>query len=268
MSSWNVSGKLFIMLFAAVWSASCDPWFAYSPYEARLDKAYHNTTEKNLALIRASDSDDRTFKVALLSDPHYHFRKLDQAIAHINAQGDYKFAIVAGDLSENGLKQEFVYFYESMTRLKIPYITVIGNHDYLSNGETIYGQMFGHNNYSFVVNNVKFVMFDNTTVESSREPDMQWLASTLKNDSGCDYVIPVSHIPPYDQQMKNHSQRFHELLAQNDIRLSVHGHRHDFSKEHVFGDGIDYLTVSSPQKRSYTELTISPQGLNIKKIEY
>lgn len=268
MRSWNLNGKIGIILFAAVWSASCDQWFAYSPYEAHLDKAYHGTTEKNLALIKALDSDDRTFKVALLSDPHYHFRKLDDAIAHINAQGDYEFAIVAGDLSDNGLKQEFVYFYESMRKLKIPYLTVIGNHDYLSNGEIIYSQMFGHNNYSFVVNNVKFVMFDNTTLESSREPDMEWLASALRNESGYDYVIPVSHIPPYDQQMKNHYQNFHELLVLNDIRLSVHGHRHEFSKENVFGDGIEFLTTSSPQKRRYTELTISPQGLSVKKIDY
>ena len=261
-------GKLaFLVSFLCI-SAGCDPWFAYSPYEAHVADAYLDTTEKNVALINAIDRNDgASFKVALLSDPHYHYGKLNDAVKHIN-EGDYSFAIVAGDLTENGLKQEFVYFHETMAGLAMPYVTVIGNHDYLSNGEIIYSQMYGVNNYSFVFNNVKFVLFDNNTLESGKEPDLEWLAKELVNDKGYDHVIPFSHIPPYDQQMKHHYARFHDLLVRNKIALSVHGHRHDWSREDVFGDGIEYLTVSSPQKRSYTELSVTPAGIEAKKIEY
>ena len=258
----------FLFVFVCI-SAGCDPWFAYSPYEAQVADAYLNTTVKNLELINAMDRNDGApFKVALLSDPHYHYGKLADAVRHINAQGVYSFAIVAGDLTENGLKQEFVYFHETMTDLTMPYLTVIGNHDYLSNGEVVYGQMYGDNNYSFVFNNVKFVLFDNNTIESGKEPDIEWLAEELVNDKGYDHVIPFSHVPPYDQQMKHHYSKFHDLLVRNNIPLSIHGHRHEWSKEDVFGDGISYLTVSSPQKRTYTELTLTPAGVEVKKIEY
>lgn len=261
--------RFVILLFAFMGLASCDSWFAYSPYEAQLDEAYHNTTDINLALINAADADDsQPFKVAVLSDTHYHFSKLQDAVEHINRNGNYAFAIVTGDIAENGLKQEFVYFYNIMANLKIPYLTAIGNHDYLSNGEKVYRQMFGVFNYTFVYNNVKFVLFDNTTYESSKAPDMDWLASEVVNDSGYDHVIPIAHIPPYDGQMENYAARYHGLMVENDIRASVHGHRHDFSIEQMYGDGVQYITVSSPQKRTYTELDITPSEIEIRKIEY
>lgn len=248
---------------------SCDPWFAFSPYDASLDKALHGTTAKNLATVDAADAgDSKPFKIAVLSDPHYHYGKLEDAIVHINRNQEYSFVIVTGDLSENGLKQEFIFFHQIMAGLKVPYLTVIGNHDYLSNGEKVYGQMFGPNNYTFVFNNVKFVMFDNTTIESEQDPDMAWLAASLVNDHGYDHVIPFAHIPPYDGQMQKHSIAYHSLLLENGICNSIHGHKHDFSIEETYGGGVRYLTVSSPQKREYTALEITPAGIEVQKIEY
>ena len=185
---------LLVVIFSGI-ALACDPWFSCSPYEANLDEGYHNTTASNLAAINELDTDDsRPFKVAVLSDTHYHFSKLQDAINHINQQGDYSFAIVTGDISENGLKQEFVYFYNVMTNLKIPYLTTIGNHDYLSNGEKIYAQMFGPSNYSFVFNNVKFIVFDNTTFESEKEPDMAWLREEFEDDRAYDHVVPFPRV--------------------------------------------------------------------------
>ena len=269
MKMLNVVRKRAICLFLAAVFWSCDPWFAYSPYEAGLEQAYHGTTEKNLAKIQAIDvGDSKTFKIALLSDPHYHYGKLEDAITHINADPSYVFAIVAGDLTENGLKQEFVFFHETMAKLKIPYITVIGNHDYLSNGELLYNQMYGTYNYTLVFNNTKFVLFDNNTIESEKEPNFDWFASELVNDKGYDHVIPLAHVPPYDVQMEKYHKKYHELVSRNNIPVSIHGHRHDFSVEDVYGDGIKYVTISSPQKRTYTELTITPVAVDVSKVEY
>jgi 3',5'-cyclic-AMP phosphodiesterase len=262
-------GKCIMLATAVAIFFSCDPWFAYSPYEVQLEKSYSASTEKNLAKIEAGDAGgSKAFKVALLSDPHYHFGKLDDAVMDISAKNDFAFAIVTGDLTDNGLKQEFIFFHESMENLTIPFITAIGNHDYLSNGEEIYSQMFGAYNYSFVFNNVKFVLFDNTTVESEKEPDFAWLDRELKNDAGYDHVIPLSHIPPYDGQMIDHQERYHKMMVDNNIRASFHGHTHDFSLEEFYGEGVIYSTVSSPQKRNYTALTITPTEIEIQKIDY
>jgi 3',5'-cyclic-AMP phosphodiesterase len=249
--------------------SGCDPLFVYSPYETALDEAYHNTNQKNLDRIRSLNTNEsKSFKIALLSDAHYHFSKLNDALVHINQSNEFDFAIVLGDLTDNGLLREYVFFHESMSLLKIPHLAVIGNHDYLSNGGEVYHQMYGPGNFTFVYNNVKFVLFDNIRWESNKVPDFGWLEGALVNDHGYDHVIPLSHIPPYDGQMKEYADRFHSLLVGNNIMTSFHGHRHEFSIEDYLGDGVSYVTVSSPQYRVYTALTVSPEGIGIEKIEF
>jgi len=269
MSTVLIIGKKAVWLLFTVGLLSCDPWFAYSPYESNVKAFYRETNQKNLERIAALDNgDSRPFKVALLADPHYHYGKLEEAVAHINRDPGYSFAVVVGDLTENGLMQEFVYFHETMSYLKIPYLTVIGNHDYLAQGERVFDQMFGPLNYTFVFNGTKFVLFDNNTIESGKEPDFEWVSHELINPGNVDRVIPISHVPPYDVQMEKYRDLYHELLVRNGIGLSVHGHRHDYSLEKVFGDNIEYLTISSPQKRTYTALTVSPTGVEVQKITY
>lgn len=269
MSNLNIiRRKAFGLLLVGIF-VSCDPWFQYSPYQANVDPLYRATNANNLALIAAkNEGDSKPFKVALLSDPHYHFGKLEDAVDQINKDPDYAFAIVAGDLTENGLLQEYIYFHEVMSQLRIPYVTIIGNHDYLANGEMVYEQMYGPLNYSFVFNNTRFVLFDNNTIESGKEPDLEWVAKELENGGNYDHVIPIAHIPPYDVQMQKYRDRYHELLLSNGINLSVHGHRHDFSLENVYGDDVAYLTISSPQKRTYTALSVTPTVIEVEKIEF
>ena len=248
---------------------SCDSYFSYSPYEAALDRQFHDTTEKQLALIKSLDTNEsKPFKVALLSDTHYHFDKLSEAIVHINNKPDIAFAIVTGDITEQGLIKEYIFFHDIMKQLKVPYVTVIGNHDYLSNGETVYTQMFGHFNYTFNFNNVKFVLFDNVRWESEKEPDFTWFAAELKNEHGWDHVIPASHIPPFDQQLADHQQLYTNLMTDHHITTSLHGHAHDFSHGQPYGDGVTYVTISSPQKRTYAEMTVTPDSITVEKIDF
>ncbi len=247
--------------------SACDPWFSFSPFTATVPDRYHDTNAKNLERIEARDADDGApFKIALISDPHYHYSKLRDAVADINRRAGYQFVIVIGDLSENGLLQEFILFHQVMANLRIPYLTVIGNHDYLANGSKVYEEMYGPFNYTFVYNNCLFVMWDNTTVESGKEADMDWFAQHLENAGRFDHVLPVCHIPPNDQQMKANDSTYRALLEAHGIGLSLHGHKHEFSVEEV--KGVRYVTVSSPQKRAYTELSVTPSGLEIRKIEY
>lgn len=268
MSAVKRFGPIAIWLSIVI-ATGCDPWFAYSPYQTNLDPAYHDTNEKNLERIRSLNTNEsKTFRIALLSDAHYHFSKLNDALMHINQADEFDFVIVIGDLTDNGLLREYVFFHESMRLLKIPYLAVIGNHDYLSGGGEIYRQMYGADNFTFVYNNVKFVLFDNVRWESNKVPDFDWLERALVNEQGYDYVIPLSHIPPYDGQMTEYVERFHRLMVANNIKTSFHGHRHEFSVEDYLGDGVRYVTVSSPQYRAYTALTVSTQGIEIEKIEY
>jgi 3',5'-cyclic-AMP phosphodiesterase len=265
---------LVIIFFSALWACS-DP-FSYSPFEAVTQTSLRNITEKNLNRLRQLDTArNRPFKVALIADSHYHLNNLADAVADINRKNEYSFIIVAGDIAENGLVKEFELFHQIMNHAHVPYLTVIGNHDYLSNGATAYQQMFGPLNYTFTFHQVKFVAWDNTVWESEKQPDYEWLAKTLavKTDEKTpsepyDHIIPVSHIPPFDNQLAETHELYHSLLRQHQIKLSVHGHKHEYSVRELYGDEIQFLTVGSPQKRAYAELSITPDIITVSKIEY
>lgn len=272
----KISNLLTASLFVLVSiSLSCSDPLSFSPFEAKVRKEHRHTTEKNLEKIRRLDFGNETFKVALIADTHYHFNALFDAIRDMRRKGDFSFIIVVGDITENGLLKEFEVFHSIMATAGIPYLAVIGNHDYLSNGGGVYQEMYGAFNYSFIFNNVKFVVWDNVIWESRKEADYEWLEQALDRRSGdgdsnksYDHIIPLSHIPPSDAQFESHKDRFHGLLKRNGITLSVHGHKHEFSLRALFQDDIQFVTVGSPQHRSYTELYINGKDIQVRKIEY
>lgn len=261
-----------IAIAVLLWTCA-DP-FAYSPFEADVRKAWRNTTEENLKLIDQLDTADGTFVVALISDSHYHFKDLEEAIEDINKKDIYSFIIVTGDLTENGLLKEYEIFRQIMNRSKIPWLTVIGNHDHLSNGTQIYQQMFGPLNYTFSFHNTKFVLWDNTIWESKKEADYTWLENVLAEENDDEgnrsqnHKILLSHIPPFDYQLIEKSDVFHEMLKNHGVAISIHGHKHEFFYGDLFGDGMIYVTVGSPQNRNYAELHVSHDKVDVVKINY
>lgn len=268
-----------ITIFCAAILWCCSDPFAYSPFEAKVDPDYQNTTAKQLQLLAERDTLRKTsFKIALISDSHYHFNDLAEAVEDINKKGGYEFIIVAGDFTENGLLKEYELFHSIMSKADIPYLTVIGNHDHLSNGGAIYEQMFGARNYTFSFNNVRFVVWDNNIWESEKEADYDWLKNALRNaiesDTGVEtsdsisHVVALSHIPPFDGQLIEKRDQFHEILRDNQVKLSIHGHKHEYFAGELSGDGITYMTVGSPQKGSYAELIVEGEKLEVRKVDF
>ena len=269
MRSRNRASQLMARVFVLIVALSCENPFSFSPYETIVKEEYRNTTQKNLLLIDSLDRQESgPFKVALIADTHYHFDDLHDALSVINTKKDILFVLICGDIAESGLLNDYVYFHKVMQYSSKPYLTVIGNHDYLSNGSTIYRDMFGDYNYTFTFNNVKFVLFDNVFWESKKIPDFNWLEDQLNNQQGYDHIIPFMHIPPFDQQFANHHERYHQLLVDYDIGFSIHGHRHEYDLRDMYGDGIQILSIGSPSKRSYCELTVTPQQISVEQIHF
>jgi 3',5'-cyclic AMP phosphodiesterase CpdA len=263
-----------LIVFTLIFSG-CESPFSYSPFEARLAEEFKNTTQKNLVRIASMDtSNNGTFQIALISDPHYHFNKLKDALVDIDNRKDVAFIIVTGDITENGLQKEFELFHQLMAQSRKPFLTVIGNHDYLSNGAAVYQQIFGPLNYSFTFNKVKFVMWDNVVWESNKTPDWDWLQQTL-NSSGengvsratYSHTIPFSHIPPFDDQVSDKLEVYRDLLRNQNITLSIHGHWHEYSNVQRY-DHVNYITIGSPQHRGYALLSVTPDTLTVTKVEY
>lgn len=67
------------------------------------------------------------------------------------------FSIDDGDLVFGGEPHKYRLFYQSISKVKIPFYTALGNHDIRENGIITYTKLFGPPYYSFDYKNVHFV---------------------------------------------------------------------------------------------------------------
>ncbi|RZT95863.1 3',5'-cyclic AMP phosphodiesterase CpdA [Ancylomarina subtilis] len=248
---------------------ACNIPFEYSPYDIIVEKEFQNLTAKNLTKLKAIEAGKSSFKIALISDTHTFYDEFKEAVEAINTRDDIDFVIHAGDLTLSALHKEFTWFNEIMGTLNKPFLTVIGNHDLLSNGKAIYEKSFGPNNYTFTFRGCKFVMFDNNIWENkNNDPDFEWFKTNLKNDGDYRFVIPVSHIPPWaDQYNHGNEHVFNEMMAENNIQLSLHGHTHSFYHGKRY-DQVDYLVIGDIADKAYAIITIEEDSYSIEQVSF
>tara|TARA_R110001592_G_scaffold21103_3_gene85540 strand:- start:1074 stop:1865 length:792 start_codon:yes stop_codon:yes gene_type:complete len=256
-----------IALFAiTITFTNCDNFFEYSVYEANVKTEQKNTTAKNLKLLEKIKLESQDFKFAFITDVHYFYDNLRTVVDDINKRDDILFVIFGGDIADQALLKEYEIFYDIMQNLNKPYLTVIGNHDYNSNGSIIYKEMFGDYNYSFEFNNNKFVLFDDIIWESNKDPDFDWLSKELSSNATFNQVFAFAHIPivvsnDLPAEMK---ETYRSIMIENNVSLSVHGHTHSYFYEE---GQVSYLIVPALKKPTYGVINVKDDTFNIEIIE-
>lgn len=266
----NSLKKFFVLLFICLGTflSSCDNLFEYSPYVANVDDEYLNTTSINLELLKGLETNSDTFKFAFISDNHYHYTNLRTVVDDINNRNDISFTLFGGDIADQALLKEYELFYKVMEHMNGPYLTVIGNHDYKSNGEAVYRRMFGAYNYSFVFNNSKFILFDNTVWESDKTPNFDWLSNQLADNSLYNEVFVVSHIPPFGDQLTPEMEiTYSSLIRDNNVKLSIHGHAHVFALSERYNDSVKYLIGPWLKNPSYCIVTVLSDSYHVELVK-
>jgi predicted phosphodiesterase len=235
---------------------SCEKYFEYSPFDAKVKDNDKNQTAANLnLLIDNYTGSSESFSFVTISDSHFSYHDLEETVAKINTLVDIDFVIHLGDMTERGWLKEFEMFTDCISHLNIPIFTCIGNHDYLSNGEQIYRSMFGPFNYSFNHNNFKFVFFDAVTLESDKQPDIAWLDNVLCEDSFPKIIL--SHIPFFDQQISISDQHAMKTsFEENSVILALHGHHHNYEQGKLWDSDIDFIIPGSVDKRKVFKVSI------------
>ncbi len=260
---------LLTVLITVVILGGCDDAFEYSPYAANVNSSFKNTDKVNLQNLIIADSTQKDeIRFAVIADSHYNYHELNEAIMNINSQ-NVDFVIVNGDMADHGYLKEYELFHENMNKLVAPYMTVIGNHDYRSNGGDIYKDMFGDYNKSFVFNNNLFILFDDVFWESNKKPDMEWLENELEDSQQYDNTFVICHIPPYGEQFTDeYEEKYKELMIQYNVGLSIHGHIHRNEYGDYYGDGMTYLAVESIMDKEYSIITVTDSEINVDNIKY
>ncbi|GGH21399.1 phosphoesterase [Dyadobacter endophyticus] len=220
--------------------------FEFSPNQVSDKDSPRDLNSKNLIKLFANPTDD-TVTVVFVGDSQRWYDELDRFVEKVNTLDDVDLVLLAGDVSDFGLLQEFEWVTGRLGHLKKPYIGVVGNHDLIANGEKVFTRMFGPTDFSFVYDSVKFICHNTNSLEYSNRkvPDMTWLSRELSGTEDAAYIVTVSHVPPFsplefDREL---AESYPLLLSRTPkMLLSLHGHVHQHLDFYPFEDGIRYMT--------------------------
>lgn len=249
---------------------SCEQLFQYNSNEIILSEHDKDLTNKNLQRIQKLSAGD-TVRFIFMADTQRWYDETEDFVTSANRQSDISFVIHGGDISDFGLTQEFKWVNEIMLKLKYPYLTVIGNHDLIANGPTIYKRMFGPFDYSFEFGNNKFVLINTNSREYAFDgsiPNLTWLRNQLSDNKENKNLIVVAHVPPFDADFDpNLEKQYSSILAADpNVKFTLYGHRHSFYEGDYYDDGVQYYLTTAMQKRGYFVITTWKGGYNVERI--
>ena len=238
---------------------SCDQ-FEFSPNQSFDHSSPSDLNAQNLARLRLHAEDD-TVTVVFAGDTQRWYDEQERFVKKVNSLENVDLVLLAGDISDFGILQEFKWVQKRLSALRAPYFGIIGNHDMVANGRQIFRQMFGPLNYSFVYGGIKFIAHNTNGLEAPGEhiPDLDWLARELHNTDSAKYIVTVSHVPPFNaMEFGAESVKPYTDLLQNtpNLLLSLHGHVHQHQDFYPFGEKVHYMTSFSFEQSAFVLLRI------------
>jgi hypothetical protein len=233
----------------------------YSPHVTALEGSERDLNRKAIARLQASPP-PAELRFAVLGDTQLGFDETEEAVHHLNRRADLAFVVQAGDYTNFGQLFEYRLMNDVLDGLRVPYLVVIGNHDYLGNGEDVYEDMFGPRNQAFTFARTRFVLFDSNSREVAFDgsvPDVAWIAAQLAPDADHDRAVLVSHVPPATSDFDPaHVGPYDELLRTRAPAVSFHAHEHGFRTEER--EGTPLYVADAIVHRNYLVATVASDG--------
>jgi 3',5'-cyclic-AMP phosphodiesterase len=186
----------------------------------------------NTLAIEAAAAADPPFRIAVMSDVQDGIDEVQDLFASMNAEPGLSFLLGAGDLSQNGTREELERFQRELESLAIPYYTTLGNHD--ATPDTPWHELYGRGNFRFVFQGVQFSLVDSSS--STLDPMVyDWLDGWLAEGLSRTHVFAM-HIPALDPVgvrngafgNRNEAGKLLSMLERGDVAMTLYGHIHSF----------------------------------------
>jgi len=257
--------KKFLLIFSlAVLVLEGCAEFKASPFTDILMESKRNWNASNIARINSLELTDH-FKVALISDTHSNYNDLRDVIKIINAREDVDFVIHVGDFTNQGYNYEYDYFLEMMESLNKPFVVVIGNHDSVGKGPSLYRQAFGKENFTLEFASTKFIFANNNRLDFLDEGwNAEWLENEVRSSQGKFHnMVVVHHVDaenPY-YFSPNAISNFNDLYAEDGVSWVINGHLHQYR----ITDHTSYkqLTVPRVENGQYNIMEFTEGDTNV-----
>ncbi|MFW7379016.1 MAG: metallophosphoesterase family protein [Oligoflexus sp.] len=242
---------IFFLLLLPIFLA-CAP--TATPWDIDIPEKYRNLTTENLQRLPQTRSSHLPFTFAIIGDPQGTPGDFHTTLDRINDNQEVAFALVLGDMTDYGLKHEYVWAAEAIQRSQVPVMTVIGNHDAISFGKKIYQSMFGAFNYTFEYSGIRFVMWNNNLLEFG-ETNFDWLTEVSDERS-----IIASHIPPVvDIHNAEQIIEWQKINENAGIISSLHGHRGGQRSFYWQEKDVPYYVVARNRGGYYALVTVTEE---------
>lgn len=244
---------------------SCKKIIQFHPEEVRV--AYHHLNQENIEKIESAAAKSE-YSFLVVSDLQRFYDETAEFVKHVNELKNFEFVLVTGDITYFGLNREFNLITEELKKLNAPFVVVIGNHDMLGNGRSIYKEMYGMENGSFQFGLDEFIYFNSNGREVGFDgtlPDLNWLEGALFDSHDDRMIFCISHVPPFSGDFDPALEKSYQqlLAATPNVALSMHGHDHSFMSREYYKDGIIYLVTSTVNDRSFSRVSVDDSKVTI-----
>ncbi|WP_256009017.1 metallophosphoesterase family protein [Desertivirga xinjiangensis] len=262
---------IYISLIFLLGISGCDN-LEYSPNQAFDKNTPTDLNNKNLDKLFAAPADD-TIRFVVAGDTQRQYKNTRDLVNTVNKIPNIDMLLLAGDISEFGLLEEMEQINELLEKLTIPYITVVGNHDFVGNGDQVFKRMFGKLNFSFVYHGTKFICHNTNSREfkfNGRVPDLNWLTEEFLPEPGVDNYVAIAHILPlsWDFDVSLTEQYINVINGNPKTRAAFYAHDHSYSIHYPHNQNIPYVVTNAMINREFLLVEIINGTLSYKNIKY
>jgi predicted phosphodiesterase len=241
---------------------SCSPLQRTSPFsELNVTTANDLNGQAIEQLTRMSNTSNH-FTFIAIADSHQNYDSLRRVVSVASGQ-EAVFLVHLGDFTNQGYNIEYDQYLQRMKKLPYPFLTVIGNHDALVKGKSLYRRLFGEFNKIFEFRGYRFILFNNNNLDFYADggTDWGWLENAIATSSLP--VVLFFHINPDNQDYftPDDLRNFQRILTGSKVRMMVHGHNHVFQTE--IQNGILQHQVHRTQGTHWSRIRMSPTEITI-----
>lgn len=252
---------------------SCTDMLETHPYDTHVSGRKH-INQANTTLIESKLKGKKQFKFAMISDTQRWYDDTHDVVKALNQRSDIDFVVHGGDLSDFGITNEFVWQRDILEGLHVPYVSIIGNHDCLGNGESTFKTIFGEPNFAFTAGNVRFICLNTNALEfdySQYIPDFTFLGNELKSlPTDVEKTIFLMHARPYSDVFNNNVCDWFQYVIKQfpKLQFCLNGHNHQLETSDLYNDGVLYYQCPNIQKRIYLTFTIYEEGYDYEAVSF
>ena len=117
--------------------------FEYSPNQVFSGDSRRDINQNNIERLVAEPADE-LIRFVLTGDSQRAYKDAKDLVKAINQLDDIDFVVLNGDISDFGLYQEMESVDRLFSKLRRPYIGVIGNHDLVAKSPNTLAALFAH----------------------------------------------------------------------------------------------------------------------------